>query len=449
MYEAYPSSAILIVMATGLTLAFARPYTAFLLAILLLTAGHVDMFNHTRMAALGPYFNLSDACMFVAAVAVFTDKYRKGEPVWLPQIVALMLLVVTIASVQSLWKFGGNYETLRAVRWAIQFPASFLLGANIVTSEDRGQKLVMVLLAGALLAALQHVLFAVSIWQTKSLSLSSYEKMRTIGFWAGCMPSAFLVATAIWTKRRGVAEAAFYVGAGLLLVGSLFLNQTRSLWIATVCSVPCLIIIFVRKGAIAAIVRVGVIGIFVICTLAWICGRIMPGLSVVSIATDRMERLFDGDQANVHVGTRERAFQAEMASWADGTLLFGRGLCFFQTARHSDDYSEVIAFNHLGYVTYLSQMGVMGLLVYGLYLPLNVLRNAIWLSLRSDVPSLHYLGIIGGASIICLSLMFVASSHFLGLGYEAPGVLYGGMWALVRVQQADSVSVAAEGNIPR
>lgn len=442
--ESYPQFTIFLVLLLGIGLALLRPYAAFLFSVLLLTAGHVDRFNQTRLPGLGPYFNLGDACLFVALVAFFLDTIGHRKAVRIPQIVMAMFFVLVFSAVQSLWKLGGTYETLRACRWAIQFPVCFLLGANMVDSADRGRKLVMALLAGAVLAALQHLLFAASLWQTKSLNLASYERMRTIGFWAGCMPSAFLVTGVLAVRPRGMLQTVFYVAVGLLFAASLFLNQTRSLWMATACAVPGLAFLFMRRRAIAALLRVGVIGVLTVFTLAWVCERIMPGLSVLSIATDRIERLFDQDQANVHMGTRERAFNAEMASWADGTLLFGRGLCFFQTVKRSDDYSKIIAYNHLGYVTYLSQMGLIGLLVYGFYVPFGVLQNARSLWSGSDEASLRSVALLGGASIICLSLMFVASSHFLGLGYEAPAVLYGSLWVLARASRADSVGMLAE-----
>jgi len=51
-----------------------KPYEAFLLATLLLTAGNAETFNQTRTTTLGPYLNLSDACLLVALVAVLFDR---------------------------------------------------------------------------------------------------------------------------------------------------------------------------------------------------------------------------------------------------------------------------------------------------------------------------------------------------------------------------------------
>lgn len=426
--QGYPQTIIFAVLGVGLCLAVVRPYMGFLLGLLLMTAGHVTMFNQTRTVALGQYFNLTDACMLVAVFAfVFDGGVRR--PVRLPQIVVLMFTVLSVAGVQSLCTLGWTAEALRACRWAIEFPLAYFLGANMVTCEDRARKLVGVLLAGVLLAAAQHTCIAANIWRTNSLNMEEYARMRTIGFWAGCMPSAFLIVGALWEKPRDALRRLFFVVAGILCVATLFLNQTRSLWIGTVVAVP-FILIFFRMGHMPArFVRIAVVVCVVFVALAWCLQRILPGLDAIEMAADRADKLVNEES---HAGTRERAFVAEMGAWMDGTLLFGRGLAFFRAMDNSDDPSRHIAFDHLGYVTYLSQLGLIGLFVYGLRLPLGVLCDAKRLWMRQDSDSLRCLGLLGGASIACLSIVFAASSHFLAMGYEAPGAVYGAVWALSR-----------------
>jgi hypothetical protein len=60
----------------------------------------------------------------------------------------------------------------------------------------------------------------------------------------------------------------------------------------------------------------------------------------------------------------------------------------------------------------------------------------LWRCAEPEV--LRYLGLLGVASIVCLSIMFVMSSQFLSLGAFAPGVLYGAVWAAVRGQRTES-----------
>ena len=414
----------------GILLAFVRPYVGFLFAVLLLTAGHVTMFNQTRLAGLGPYLNLSDACVLVAVAALFFDRLAAKQPVRVPEIVPLLLFVVILGAVQSFWKLGWTYESMRALRWALEVPIALFLGANMVTSADRARRLVGILLAGVLLAAIQHVAFVANIWRARSLSMETYENMRTIGFWGGCLAPAFLLTAVVWKLPSSWIRKGLWLVAGGLFLTTIFLNQTRSIWIGLTLAVPALAVLFKKRHYMASVAKVGAFGLATVVLLIFVCQQLVPGLNVASLFTDRMELLVNSKTAGVHMGTRERALGVEMAQWWDGTLVFGRGLCFFQDIENSENPAYRIAFGHLGYVTYLSQLGLIGLAVYGLCLPVGLIRRSRFLYFHSDQRAVQYLALLAASSILCLSLIFVMSSHFLALGYFAPGVLYGGAWSL-------------------
>jgi len=422
---------IVLVLALGILLAFVRPYVGFLFAVLLLTAGHVTMFNQTRLAGLGPYLNLSDACVLVAVAALFLDRVAAKQPVRVPQIVPLMLLVVILGAVQSFWKLGWTYESMRALRWALEVPIALFLGANMVTSADRARKLVGILLAGALLAAIQHVVFVANIWRTRSLNMQTYENMRTIGFWGGCLAPAFLLTTVVWKLPSSWIRKGLWLAAGGLFLTTIFLNQTRSIWIGLTLAAVALAALFKKRHYMASVAKFVTFGLATIVLLIFACQQLVPGLNVASLFTDRMELLVSSKTARVHMGTRERALGVEMSQWWDGTLVFGRGLYFFQEIENSDDPAYKIAFGHLGYVTYLSQLGLIGVAVYGVCLPLGVIRRSRFLYFHSSQPAVQYMALLAASSVLCLSFIFVMSSHFLALGYFAPGVLYGGLSALL------------------
>jgi len=438
--QGYPQFVIFAVLGIGIPLAILRPYGAFLLIVVLLTAGNADTFNQTRTALLGPYLNLGDACLLVALVALFFDKYSSKKPVWLPKIVLALLFVLTVAALQSFWKLGWTYETARAYRWGIQLPVAFFIGANLVNNSARAKALIGALLCGAVLAAIQHLYYVLVAWRI--MNLQAYSAIRTIAYVGGGMSSAFLVTAVIWKLPVNIWKKIPFLMVGVLFLTSVVLNQTRSLWFATAGAVLCLLFLFTRRNRIVNIMRFGIIVVLVVFATVWVSQHVMTELNVFDLATRRIKLLFDEDARIISTGTRERAFKVEMGSWLNGTLLFGRGLCFMQTIINPEIATHRIAFGHLGYVTYLSQMGLIGILAYGVYFPLSVVRQSRLLWQQGDGPVLRYLGLLGAASIILLSIMFLMSSSFLGLGYFAPGVLYGSVWSLAQIQKRST----REGN---
>jgi hypothetical protein len=439
----YPESVLVTVLVIGLLLAVFRPYMALLLSVFLLTAGNIGDLNQTRTSLLGPYLNLGDACLLIAVVALFIENMRSKMPLLLPQVVLLLLLVLTIGLYQSLWKLGLTYETMRAYRWGLELPLSLFLGANFVTSAARAKKLVGALFCGAALTALQHILFVWTAW--RQLDVQAYSAIRTIGFWGGCMASAFLVTAVIWKPPANMWKKIVLVVAGVLFLATLLMNQTRSLWFATAGAIPLLVLLFKRTNRLASLMRYTVITVVVILGTALVVRQVLPGLSFFDLTTSRFEMLMDDNTRKMQTSTRERSFYIEMNNWMDGTLVFGRGLYFFQTFRNpKEDWREYAAFGHLGYVTYLSQLGLIGFLVYGLYLPLSIIRDGRWLWYHSDDPAIRYTALLGTASMICLSIMFIISSQFLSSGYAAPGVLYGAIWALARQPKPIEESVCPD-----
>ncbi len=439
----YPQAVILVVLGFGIFLVFLRPYAAFLFATFLLTAADTAMFNKTRTTMLGPFLNLADACVLLTLLALLLERCHTREPFRLPQIVVLMLFVLTIGATQSLWRFGCSHNTMASIRYALDVPFACFLGVNLVTSVARARKLIAVLLCGAAAAAVQHILFVTAVWRSKGLSMESYHLIRTITFWAGCMPSAFLLSGIFWKAPAGMMRKALYVAMALLFLTTLFLNQTRSLWIATAAAIPALMLALNRTQWLRVCGRLAAGCVVIVLLLIALCQYLMPGLSVSELAGRRVATLAAADAMVSGTRTRQKAFRIEMRDWFAGTMVLGRGLGCFQIYPEgtSLDPTKKVAFGHLGYVTYLSQLGLIGLLVYGFCLPLSVFRNGWWLWRYADPEVLRYLGLLGVASIVCLSIMFVMSSQFLGLGSFAPGVLYGAVWAAARRQRTESLAV--------
>jgi hypothetical protein len=427
--QGYPAILIFVVLGIGIPLAIVRPYYAFLFALLVVTAGNTARFNQTRLPGLGPLLNLTDACLLVAFAAFFFDRIVRNKPVWVPRIAGLLVFVLAIAAIQSFWKLGWTYETLRAFRWALDLPIGLLLGANLVTSAKRARLLIVSLLLGTILSAGQHLLFAASLWRTMSLNMENYGVIRTISY--GGMSATFLLAAVVWRPAATPAKKVLYLLIGILFVTSQLLNQTRSLWLAMAATAACLMVLFKVRYSLRQVLRLCLLLCVVSTAFVYGLRCVMPGLDAVRLVNERMETLtVDNPRFSEHTGTRKRDFQVEMSHWWEGTLIFGRGLDFFQTIPNPRDPRRYVAFGHLGYVTYLSQTGLIGLMVYGFCFPLSVLYAGRLLWRYGREASVRYLALFGTALIVGAAITFTMSSSFLSMGMAAVGIVCGSMWSL-------------------
>jgi hypothetical protein len=168
-------------------------------------------------------------------------------------------------------------------------------------------------------------------------------------------------------------------------------------------------------------------------SLAFIVQRAMPGIDPLRIIQARFAVLMSDDpQLESHTGTRKRDFQVEMGEWWKGTLVFGRGLWFFQTIPNPEQGPGHIAFMHLGYVTYLAQLGLIGLFVYGIYFPLRVIQDGRRLWEAGQSPIVQYVGVMAVATMISNSIGYLMSGSLLTVDTTVMAVLYGAVWALAR-----------------
>ncbi len=422
-------------LAVGFILVVLRPYEAFLLATLLIGSGDAQKFNATRTALLGPYLNLTDACIVVALAALIFDCLYRKKWIRLPQVTILILLVLYIATLQSYIAFGPTYETIRALRWAVQFPLGIFLAGNLVTDSRRVRLLAGTLLAAAVISAAMHLMYIANVRSSLVLSMENYNAVRTISFITGGLPQAFLLSIAVWRLPRKILFKLLLIVISSLFIMSIVMNQTRSIWIATIAAVPFILILFQRSGRIPSFFRFVTI-LFVATIITVLIARwLIPELDLVDMAKGRFSVLTDKVASDGSVGSRARSFKVEMSSWFEGTWILGRGLFFFQTLDYGDSNIKFsgIGFGHLGYVTYLSQFGLIGFFVYGIYLPLSVIQYSrnVWLNGR--LPVERYVALLAGSCMVFNSISFIMSSSFLGLGSFIPGILSGSVWVLARI----------------
>ena len=427
---------LVLVLVIGGPLALLRPYRALVFAAFLLIYADNGPLALSRTTVLGPYFNALDATLCIALIAMAVDSVRTRQIV-IPRPVKLILIILVIATAQSLYAFGYSYYTMRALRWALSFPLFFLIAANMVTDESRSRLLVLSVFLGAAIPALQN------LFTERSLSGRYYYAYR--GSIAairvqvhGLTPALLPIMPLADLPGGRILRWLYRISGGILLL-ALALTFTRSMWISTLIAFPIVLLIFrVQASQDLRLVKVLLLLLYIVVTASLLYSLILPELDIVRVLRQRIDSLIYEDLRFGATLDRMNALRYELDAWRSGTIILGRGISYFQS-KYVYGTQVPIAYNHMGYATYLAQLGLVGLLIYGVYLPLSVLQNSRRLWLNSQGEATRFLGLLAGGVFVYLSIVFLMSGSLLSHA-PAPGILAGAVWALSGPQALSGTS---------
>lgn len=431
---------LILIMAVGLPLALLNPNMAFLVGIVLVTGGNVHSFNATRVGFLGPFLNLNDACELVVLTALLVKSFQNSVDLKIPLPLMLLVAAVGIGAFQSFLLFGATYENFRSIRWAIDFPLAFWIGYNFINEDQDCRLLVYALLIGASWAVFQHFYHVIVLLASSTLNLGNYSSLRTISYSGGGIGPAFFLAAIVMNYHKDNFKRLVWYGLCLMFVVSIFLTQTRSQILAFMLSAPLIMLILKPRRSSYLLIRSIAVLIVVFLAINVAVKLYLPDISFQAMIFNRLKLTLFEDPDTAALTSRLNQFDIEIDHWAEGVLILGRGLYFFQKLAQED--TGYIAFGHLGYVTYLAQLGIIGLFIYGFYLPYQTLKRGAGIFFAKISNEQSYLGLLSVASVLYLSIMFIMSSNFLALGYFAPGVLWGATW-----RNANSCKVPISKNI--
>ncbi|MHB1132143.1 MAG: O-antigen ligase family protein [Chloroflexota bacterium] len=421
--DGYPQQVIYVVLLVGLPLAFLQPVKAFAMCTIALVARNVESATFTRTSVLGPYFNLDDVLLVICCLTLVALVLRQRIPILIPRPALLLLVVWVIGSVNSIWSspYGPSYEILREMRWSLTLPLTFIVAANLVTSDEkRIESFLKALFLGSVLASVQHFAFVSGVvGEAGDVQANLFRTIALMG--AGMY---FVIAEIVQPSpikgRSRISHLAYYAALGAFGV-SLVLNQTRSLWIGFIVSIPLLVLVLRRPHAILRSIAVGTVTVvlaFAITTLT------LPHVDLTSVVGERVQSLVDEDQRVLTTETRVSAFE-ELEYWYEGNWLIGRGAAYHFSMGLAQD--RTVAWGHLGYVTYLVRLGLIGLVAYGIFLPLVVIARGRRLIRGSSGEWGRSLAAVTLAVILLDSVAFLMSSSYLQ-SMPVSGLVFGALW---------------------
>jgi hypothetical protein len=419
-YPTYFLSAVIII---GIILIIVRAYWAFLFSVVLCGTFNFSMAVTTRYELLGPYFNIYDALFIIALLSIIRDS--ESSPWILPRPIVWVLFVIILGILQTLFYHNINYILLRSMRWSITFPLAFFIGANAVINQARAKPFFYAIVIGAVLNAI------LSFVDYKSMAMShpAYSAIRMAAA-GNLMGVSLLVAASEKTffPRHSLSVKLIWGAALLFLALTVFFAQWRSIFLGGILSMILLPIILKRwrgfiRGAVLVLVGVPLILI----TLHFTVPNISVNRMVQRFALITRYLSLDKDIPKEDF-SRWRQIQRDLEEWSKGNWLIGRGFGF--NAFLPDGADPNIAWGHVGYTSYLSQFGLFGLIIFAIYLPLQILRAGKEVYLANRLGPAANLGLLTVATVVLIAITSLMSTSYLLAIMHSIGFLYGATWSL-------------------
>jgi hypothetical protein len=425
-----------LVLSIGLLLVIFRAYWAFLFGAFILTAASTNT-TLARTEELGAYFQLGDACVLVMILACLWERKRA----WLLPAPAVILTAVLIMGfLVSLMHMGLTYGLLRSLRWGLTFPLLIFLAANLVQNDRKVRPLLLVLVLAAIAAEAQHLFFVTA---EKNLMQENVYAVRTLQFTqAGTF---FWLLAGFYVAGGSIPRPWVQMAVGALFLAGVVTLQTRSIGLALLGGLVIYYLWFLKGPHAYRWQRFK--GLLPVLCIGFVMLAAIGLSAVISGYGERYVKTVEGSE---HSQSRWNAIRVEMGDWLDGNPIIGRGLNYFESRKAGDLLirKSGIAYGHVGYVTYLSQLGLIGFLAYGFWLPWVILMRARRLMQQPNAPpETIYLAALTGACFIFTSLVYLMSGSFLSITY-VPGILTGAVWGITAFQFEDRRVPVTEPSTP-
>jgi O-Antigen ligase len=428
-----------IVLLSGIILSIYRPYVGFLFSILVPLSFGTNTLLNAKIPGLS-LFTLYDISFFTTILSWLNERGKKNKKSELKgkvnteayKMASVIIIVLLMGALQSLLRYDAPYLTFRSIRWAINIPILIVIASELVTTRKRVGALLLVLLLGDVFSSIQHLLW-LSYQGSIFSSQDQAQAFRNISFLRG---QTGWLATGFFYVKGKIANPSLQIFAFALFFVVFITQQTRSIGLSVILSFIITLVFFKKRIKLTGVFQL----MLVMAILLIIISTILNATGFGNFMTSYIERTsgtsFD-DSSTSDTISRINAFRIETADWISGNPIIGQGLFYYQRYGYGfggitdEGIIENVAYGHLGYIIYLSQLGIIGFIVYGLWFPISILiKSSKVIKLYQDIPSFQYLGILTVTSFTQSMIGFILSSSFLNPYLIIPGVLAGSIYGI-------------------
>src|SRR5208337_2394837 len=190
-------------------------------------------------------------------------------------------------------------------------------------------------------------------------------------------------------------------GAALILFGmTVLFGEWRSVYLAILGSVIAMPFVLNRWRNMTRTVLMSVVGLPLILLAIHLTLPTLNPAGFFERITPLVRYVDKGvpEIAHYEDQTRVNQIEREVEEWSKGNWFLGRGLNY--NVFLSDGLDKRIAWGHIEYISDLSNFGLVGLLILGIYLPWRIFRAARFLYDREPQDPVGLLGLTAIATVL-------------------------------------------------
>ena len=389
----------------------------------------------TRIETLGPYLNLDDFIIAILLISLIRFSLIRKIKIPVP---VFWLAICFISSILIIGlNYSFTYEVQREHKAALYFIFAFLFGYNFIKSEKEFEYFLKLLFIGSIVASLQYIFIIqekIDLFGTANIQ----ETIRSVGF-IGLIPVFIILSFFLkirWLESPNV-KLIYFVGLTLMFI-NLVLSQTRSFYISIILTL-LIIFLFSRnlkfKSSFLLIV-------FVPFLVYIVFDQYLNLLNINELIFGRIQLLSDNPSTDLTTIGRMAAIKYEFAAFLSSNILFGNGLGF--TYFLPEAYNPYIAWGHIGPISYLARLGLLGFFIYSIYIPFTTLKFLIGKKTNNLKYNYSKIFILFSAALIISDwIQFWMSASYLNLTAFLPGTVLGIIWALKdkRIKLSEFLSI--------
>ncbi len=423
----YPQFVLDAGLLLGVCLAVFSPRMLFFAVLTALITADWKDYVYSRYERTGYYLNIFDLLIAFGLISAFLQNRKGKQPIeflWY-----LASADIALGFLISYTKLGTSYDVLRLSRYALNMPLLWLIGQRCINTRVDARIVLYIVVFGCFVQSVRQCLY-VAFFENMEAKETSWRTIRFLNAGFVVVPFFFLLKS----FNKSLAFKVFLHVSLSVSAVALVLMQTRSFWI------PQVLLMLVGGwvlvgGRLFKYLIPTAVGLFVF----WFVFTSLAPNQVDIVSLVLHGRITDFSSGH----GREEAIYYELLAWMDGNFVFGQGLAFM----YSHEYVNLndVGWGHNGYTAYLSTLGIVGFVLFGILIPKRALVSARSLWNHAD-EELQLFGLMTGCLIWILIIESMLTPGLLsGIPYSLNVIFLGGASSLVQMPKfADTDSNLSE-----